>query len=82
VGTGLDTKLLLELRERLGALEVARTAFTKAEGLPRVRVHWVRPEVVVQVAFMEWTSHGKMRHPRLLGVRVDKSARDVTRERP
>jgi bifunctional non-homologous end joining protein LigD len=31
---------------------------------------------------MEWTQHGKLRHPRLLGVRVDKAAREVTRERP
>ena len=44
--------------------------------------HWVKPEVVVQVAFTEWTVHGKLRHPRLLGVRIDKSAREVTRERP
>jgi bifunctional non-homologous end joining protein LigD len=42
----------------------------------------VRPEIVVQVAFIEWTVHGKMRHPRLLGVRYDKHARDVLREQP
>jgi ATP-dependent DNA ligase len=40
----------------------------------------VRPEIVVQVAFMEWTTHDKMRHPRLPGVRADKEARNVTRE--
>jgi bifunctional non-homologous end joining protein LigD len=82
VGTGFDTMLLLELRARLDALEVETPPFTKAVGLPRVRAHWVRPEVVVQVAFIEWTVHGKMRHPRLLGVRLDKRARDVTRETP
>ena len=49
---------------------------------PRLRSHWVRPEVVVQVAFIEWTVHGKLRHPRLLGVRADKDARDVVREQP
>jgi ATP-dependent DNA ligase len=38
--------------------------------------------VVVQVAFLEWTPHGKLRHSRLLGVRSDKSARDVEREMP
>ena len=38
--------------------------------------------MVVQVAFMEWTRHGKLRHPRLLGVRDDKAARDVVREAP
>ena len=47
----------------------------RATGLPRLRVHWVAPEVVVQVAFTEWTVHGKLRHPRLLGVRIDKAAR-------
>ena len=82
VGTGFDTKLLLELRARLDALEVEKPPFTIAEGLPRLRAHWVRPELVVQVAFIEWTSHGKMRHPRLLGVRFDKAAREVVREAP
>jgi bifunctional non-homologous end joining protein LigD len=80
VGTGLDTKLLLELRKRLDALEVPRAPFTRATGLPKLRVHWVRPEVVVQVAFMEWTGNDKLRHPRLIGVRHDKAARDVMRE--
>lgn len=80
VGTGFDTKLLLDLRRRLDALEIPVSPFTRAEGLPRVRAHWVRPEVVVQVAFIEWTSHNKLRHPRLLGLRIDKSARDVVRE--
>jgi ATP-dependent DNA ligase len=81
LGTGFDTRLLLELRARLDALELPDTPFTRAEGLPRSKVHWVRPELVVQVAFMEWTAHGKLRHPRLLGLREDKAARDVTRER-
>jgi ATP-dependent DNA ligase len=80
VGTGLDRKLLRELRERLDPLELPEAPFKKSAGLPRARAHWVRPEVVVQVAFMEWTSGGKLRHPRLVGVRIDKAARDVTRE--
>lgn len=82
VGTGLDTKLLLDLRERLNALEIPASPFTKATGLPRVGVHWVRPQIVVQVAFIEWTVHGKLRHSRLLGVRTDKAARAVVREQP
>ena len=68
VGTGFTSALLADLRMRLDALEVSRPPFTKAVGLPR-EARWVRPEVVVQVAFIEWTGHGKMRHPRLLGVR-------------
>jgi DNA ligase D-like protein (predicted ligase) len=73
VGTGFDTKLLLELRARLDALEIPTPPFTRSKGLPRLRAHWVRPEIVVQVAFIEWTVHGKLRHSRLLGVRADPS---------
>jgi ATP-dependent DNA ligase len=80
IGTGFDTKLLLDLRARLDTLEIPQSPFTKARGLPRLRAHWVRPEIVVQVAFIEWTVHGKLRHPRLIGVRFDKPARDVIRE--
>lgn len=80
VGTGFDGQLLRTLRERLDPLEISTPPFTKAVGLPKRAVHWVRPELVVQVAFMEWTGHGKMRHPRLLGLRTDKAARDVVRE--
>ena len=82
VGTGFDTKLLIELRRQLDRLEMTETPFTKAKGLPRVRAHWVRPEIVVHVAFIEWTVHGKLRHSRLLGVRTDKAARDVVKEMP
>jgi ATP-dependent DNA ligase len=80
VGTGFDTKLLLDLRSRLDTLEVPTSPFTRGTGLPRVRGHWVRPEIVVQVAFLEWTVYDKLRHPRLLGLRPDKPARDVVRE--
>ena len=81
VGTGLDTRQLMALRARLDALETPASPFTRSTGLPRLRAHWVRPEVIVQVGFIEWTANGKLRHPRLLGVRTDKSPRDVVRER-
>jgi bifunctional non-homologous end joining protein LigD len=77
VGTGFDTKLLTDLRARLDILEIEKTPFTKAKGLPRVRAHWVRPEIVVHVAFIEWTVHTKLRHSRLLGLRTDIQAHDV-----
>jgi ATP-dependent DNA ligase len=81
IGTGFDTKLLTSLRARLDALEQPTPPFTKGKGLPRLRVHWVRPDVVIEAGFIEWTTHGKLRHPRLLRVRFDKHARDVTKVR-
>jgi bifunctional non-homologous end joining protein LigD len=52
VGTGFDTKQLAALRARLDEIAIAQSPFTKAVGLPRIRVHWVRPEIVVQTAFI------------------------------
>jgi bifunctional non-homologous end joining protein LigD len=79
VGTGFDTKLLTGLRARLDASAIEQTPFTKATGLPRVRQHWVTPEIVVNVAFIEWTDHGKLRHSRLLSVVEGKNPRDIVK---
>jgi ATP-dependent DNA ligase len=68
VGTGFDTKRLFDLRARLDAIEIPKSPFTKAAGLPRIRAHWVRPEIVVKVAFIEWTVNRKLRHSRLIAV--------------
>jgi ATP-dependent DNA ligase len=78
VGTGFGGKLLRDLRACLDALEVPARPFTRGMGFPRLGAHWVRPEVVVQVAFIEWTVHDKLRHARLLGLREDQEAREVT----
>ena len=80
IGTGFNIKLLLDLRAQLDQIEIEKPPFTKAVGLPRLRAHWVRPQVVVQVGFIQWTNHNKLRHPRLLGVRHDKDPREVVRE--
>ncbi len=80
IGTGFNNELLTYLRRKLDALEIPKPPFTRAIGLPRLRAHWVRPKIVVQVGFIQWTGHGKLRHPRLLGVRTDKNPRDVVRE--
>jgi bifunctional non-homologous end joining protein LigD len=68
VGTGFDTTLLTTLRKRLDTMELDKPPFTKAKGLPRLRAHWVRPEIIVRVAFIEWTVHKKLRHSRLLSI--------------
>ena len=82
VGTGFDTQLLTALRARFDAMELETSPFTRAKGLPRVRAHWVRPEIVVRVAFIEWTVHTKLRHSRLLAVPTNVRARDVVRGEP
>jgi bifunctional non-homologous end joining protein LigD len=81
VGTGWDTKALRTLRARLDGLEQDRSPFD-GEVRERGVVHWVRPEFVAQVGFTEWTRDGMLRHPRYLGGREDKRARDVVREEP
>jgi ATP-dependent DNA ligase len=82
VGTGFDTKLLNDLRARLDSLTLDKTPFTRATGLPRVRENWAKPEIVVRVAFIEWTGYGKLRHSRLLGEVAGRDPRSVVREAP
>lgn len=50
--------------------------------IPRKDVHWIRPELVAQVAFTEWTADGRLRHPRFEGLRRDKDPAEVVREEP
>jgi DNA ligase D-like protein (predicted ligase) len=81
VGTGFDQETLHELGERLRALERPDPPFADIHPIPR-GTHWVEPELVGQIAFTEWTRDGRLRHPRFLGLRTDKPAREVVRERP
>ena len=81
VGTGFDQETLHELGERLRSLERSDPPFAEVHPIPR-GTHWVEPELVGQIAFTEWTRDGRLRHPRFLGLRTDKPAREVVRERP
>ena len=80
VGTSQGVAALKEMRAKLDAIEVAKSPFTRAVGLPKKGVHFVRPKIVVQVQFLEWTADDKMRHARLIAVRTDKKPRDCKRE--
>lgn len=80
VGTGYDRDTLRRLRERLDRRETGAAPFVAP---PRGRgIHWVRPELVAEVGFSEWTDGGMLRHPRFLGLRRDKSPDQVVREHP
>lgn len=89
VGTGFSQATLRELRQRLEALETPDSPFRGGDDVRRAArgpggaaVHWVRPELVAEVAFTEWTTDGRLRHPRFVGLRDDKRPRDVAREAP
>jgi DNA ligase D-like protein (predicted ligase) len=81
VGTGYTQATLHQLGTRLRALEVAEPAFVDARPVPR-GTHWTRPELVAQIGFAEWTNDARLRQPRFLGLRDDKSPAEVVRERP
>jgi bifunctional non-homologous end joining protein LigD len=81
VGTGFTRTTLRELSERLAPIVRETSPFEPEKGIPRAAT-WVEPKLVAQIAFMEWTSDGRLRHPSFLGVRFDKPAREVVREEP
>ena len=82
VGTGFSTATLRRLHDRLAGLEEDAPAFGDGPPLPRHGVHWVRPALVAQVGFSEWTDDGELRHPRFQGLRDDKDPAEVVREVP
>ena len=79
-GTGFNEKELARVMKLLKPLEITSTPFATTPKTNE-RPHWVRPELVAQIKFTEWTADGKLRHPVYLGLRDDKKAVDVTRER-
>ena len=94
VGTGFDAELLKMLHGKMCGLRQTKCPFAdlpeREQGrwaqniTPREMklCHWVKPRLVCEVRFAEWTRDGKLRHPVFLGLRDDKEAREVVRERP
>ena len=78
-GTGFTRETLSDLSRRLKRIERKTSPFEPA---PRTNepAHWVKPELVVEIKFTEWTGDGKLRHPVFIGTRDDKSPREVTHE--
>jgi ATP-dependent DNA ligase len=79
VGTGFNHDTLRRLSGQLRQLESPTSPFANYKS-PRRGVHWVKPKLVAQVGFTEWTQDDKLRHPRFLGLREDKRPQDVVRE--
>src|SRR5450631_2300790 len=83
VGTGFNDKLLASLRRTLDALVQESAPFVNPpRGFEAKGVHWVKPRLVAEISFTEWTQDGTLRHPSFQGLRQDKKATEVVRERP
>jgi bifunctional non-homologous end joining protein LigD len=80
VGTGFSHKTLKELHGKLAKLKVAKSPFA-ASVKDEAATTWVKPSLVAEVKFAEWTGKGELRQPVYLGLRSDKRAIDVVRER-
>lgn len=80
VGTGFDHQTLTSLGERMRGLARDTSPFADPGAIRERSVTWVKPELVAQLGFTEWTTAGRLRHPRFLGLREDKPAREVVRE--
>jgi bifunctional non-homologous end joining protein LigD len=76
VGTGYDDATLRQMSKQLRSLTTGKIPWRTPRG-----VHWVVPKLVAQIGFSEWAADGKLRHPRFLGLRDDKDAREVVREK-
>jgi ATP-dependent DNA ligase len=81
VGTGFDQATLRALGERMRELEQPESPFEPFKQIPP-GTRWVRPELVAQGGFAERTRDRRLRHPRYIGLRDDKPAREVVREVP
>ncbi|HYQ96228.1 MAG TPA: DNA ligase D, partial [Candidatus Eisenbacteria bacterium] len=80
VGTGFTRDSLRDLRRRLAPLETSSAPFSDP---PKIRgAHWVKPRLVAEVSFTQWTQDGRLRHPSFEGLREDKPAREVVAETP
>lgn len=83
VGTGFDGSRLADIKARLDKLATDRSPFVEGDaGVPRsVKAQWVQPQLVAEVSFGEWTRENRVRHSVFQGLRTDKPAREVTREK-
>jgi len=83
VGTGFNDRTLREMRARMDKLEIPKPAFQNApHGAEARRSHWLKPQLVGEVAFTEWTREGILRHPTFQGLREDKRPEEIVRENP
>jgi len=81
VGTGFTDKTLAKLHQKLNRLEIDESPFTDGSPKAKAHIHWVKPRLVAEVEFGSWTADGIIRHAAFVGLREDKSAKDVRMEK-
>jgi len=81
VGTGFNAALIDELMERMQPLAVAE-APVEVPRADRKGSHWIKPKLVAEINYAEFTDDGILRHPSFVGLREDKPAKDVVKEVP
>lgn len=82
VGTGYDDELLADLRKKMDEITVEQPPVESKDPPDGNDIHWIKPELVGQFGFTEWTNDEKLRHPRFLGMRKDKEPKEVRKEKP
>ncbi|PUA27458.1 MAG: DNA ligase D [Cellvibrio sp. 79] len=83
VGTGFNTARLDEMYKKMKALEQTKSPIsTKLTGLQAKGVHWVKPKLICEVEFAEWTGEGILRQASFISLRTDKPVKDIIREQP
>jgi bifunctional non-homologous end joining protein LigD len=82
VGTGFDADRLADIKARLDKLATGDCPFEPRPGGVNAKATWVKPTLVAEVSFGEWTREDRVRHSVFQGLRADKPARDIRRERP
>lgn len=80
VGTGFDAATMADLAKKFARLE-RKTAPLEVDAVSARKVHWLKPDLVAEIAFAEFTASGSVRHASFLGLRSDKEAKDVTPEK-
>jgi len=81
VGTGFNAKLMGELMERMEPIATEKAA-VEVPRADRKGAHWIKPSLVAEIAFSEFTDDGILRHPSFIALREDKAAKDVVKEVP
>ncbi len=84
VGTGFDVETLKDLKNQFLHITQNKCPFSNIEDIAHNKkdINWLKPKMVAEIKFAQWTAYNKLRHSRFMGLRLDKNAKDVVKEMP